>query len=63
MAYREIANGGCSGGTCPTFWQDDETGDVKVRGYEPGHVGDPARELDVVIPAVTWRHMVPQLPR
>ena len=58
MAYQLLA-GGCSGGNCPMLWQDDETGDVKVRVYRPGHVGDPAHELDAVIPAETWTSLVP----
>jgi hypothetical protein len=51
MTYRLLADSGCTDGTCPTFWVDEKTGDVKVRGYDPN---DPTRELDVLIPAAKW---------
>ena len=63
MAFRLLATGGCTNGTCPTWWQDDETGDVKVRGFHPDHPGDSTYERDVVIPAATWTRLVAQLPR
>lgn len=51
MTYRLLATSACTDGSCPTFWMDDVTGEVKVRGLDPTN---PTRELDVVIPAVDW---------
>jgi hypothetical protein len=62
MAFQLLA-GGCSGGNCPKFERDDVTGDVKVTGYHPDHLGDPAHERPVVFPAETWNFLVSQLPR
>jgi hypothetical protein len=50
MTYRLLADSGCNDGTCPTFFIDDETGDVKVRGSGP----DGVTEIDVTIPAAKW---------
>ncbi len=60
MNYRLLAHGDCWDGNCPTFFVDDNTGNVIVRGYD---TADPTRELDVQIPAATWAHLVAQLPR
>ena len=60
MALEVIASSACDDGDCPTFFIDRPTGDVTVRGYDPA---DPTVELDVVIPAATWAHLVAQLPR
>lgn len=60
MAYRLLADDGCTDGNCPRFEIDDVTADVIVRGYDPD---DPTRELDVRIPAASWTHLVAQLPR
>jgi hypothetical protein len=61
MALEVIAHSsGCEDGTCPTFFQDPNTGDVVVRGYD---LADPAIEHDVRIPAADWAFLVAQLPR
>lgn len=60
MTYRLLADSGCTDGTCPTFFTDDETGDVIVRGYDDS---DPTTERDVRIPAAKWARLVSQLPR
>lgn len=60
MALNVLASSSCDDGDCPTFFVDDATGDVTVRGYDPA---DPTVELDVRIPAPTWAHLVAQLPR
>lgn len=61
MTNRLLAHSDCTDGTCPTFWVDDVTGDVTVRGYSPA---DPTRraELDVVIPAPRWAALMANLP-
>lgn len=51
MTLRLLADSGCDDGTCPTFFIDDSTGDVTVRGYNPD---DPTEEIDVRIPAAKW---------
>ncbi len=51
MTYRLLADSGCTDGTCPTFFIDDDSGDVLVRGYDPA---DPNVEIDVRIPAARW---------
>lgn len=61
MALNVIAHSlGCEDGACPTFFQDSETGDVEVRGYDPAN---PAVERDVRIPAAEWAFLLAQLPR
>ncbi len=62
MTVSVLAESQCEDGDCPTFWVENEAGDVRVRGYDPS---DPAgkRELDVIIPATAWAHLVGQLPR
>jgi hypothetical protein len=60
MTYRLLADSGCNDGTCPTFFLDDETGDVIVRGYD---TTNPTLERDIRIPAAQWTHLVSQLPR
>jgi hypothetical protein len=60
MTYRLLADSGCTDGTCPTFFIDDQTGDVIVRGYDQD---DPTVERDVRIPAEKWARLVAQLPR
>jgi hypothetical protein len=60
MTYRVLASSSCQDGDCPTFWVDDATGTVKVRGYDPT---DPTKELDVTIPGPRWAQLVSQLPR
>lgn len=59
MTYRLLADSGCNDGTCPTFFIDDETGDVKVRGYGP----DGITEIDVTIPAERWAVLMTNLGR
>lgn len=61
MAYRLLA-GTCSNGPCPTFYVDDETGDVKVQGYlTDSHVAIPDGEGILHIPAKDWRKLQSQL--
>lgn len=60
MTIIVLANSDCPDGDCPTFFVDDDSGDVIVRGYDPA---DLDRELDVRIPAASWAHLVGQLPR
>ena len=60
MAFEVLAESGCDGGDCPTFFIDTETGAVRVRGYDPK---DPRHELDVDIPPAAWARLVSQLPR
>lgn len=59
MTLRVLAASGCTDGSCPTFWVDDETGDVTVRGYGP----DGVTELDVTIPADRWAVLITNLGR
>lgn len=61
MTYRLLASSDCIDGNCPTFFVDDSTGTVKVRGYDPT---DPTgkREIDVVIPAAKWATLLANLP-
>lgn len=59
MTYRLLAHSGCMDGNCPTFFIDDETGDVKVRGYD----SDGITELDVTIPAERWAALMTNLGR
>lgn len=56
----EVLAGSCDGGDCPTFFIDRETGNVRVRGYDPA---DPTTERDVEIPAAAWTRLVSQLPQ
>jgi hypothetical protein len=56
----EVLAGSCDGGDCPTFFIDTQTGDVRVRGYDPA---DPHVERDVDIPAAAWTRLVSRLPR
>lgn len=62
MALTVLADSGCDDGTCPTFFLDDTTGDVYVRGYDPT---DPTgeRELDVRIPAARWATLMSNVGR
>lgn len=62
MPLSLLAASGCQDGDCPTFWIENQAGDVRVRGYD---ATDPTgtRELDVLIPAATWVRLVGQLPR
>lgn len=61
MTNRLLSYSNCTDGSCPTFWVDDATGDVTVRGYDPD---DPTRkvELDVVIPPARWAALMANLP-
>jgi hypothetical protein len=62
--YRLLA-GSCSGGPCPTFYVDDETGDVIVQGYTTGErpgTADP-NEGFLRIPAAAWETLLSRLPR
>lgn len=54
------SNDDCADGDCPTFWVDDATGTVTVRGYDKAA---PTGERDVTIPGPVWAHLVSQLPR
>ncbi len=62
MTFRLLADSGCTDGTCPTFFVDDATGTVRVRGYDST---DPTRkrELDVLIPADRWAALMGNLAR
>lgn len=61
MARKVIAHSaGCNDGSCPTIWQDTETGDVLIRGYTSP---DSSVEADVRIPASDWAYLLAQLPR
>jgi len=61
MALTVLAHSpGCHDGSCSTFFIDEATGDVHVRGYDPAN---PTRERDVVIPASDWAFLLAQLPR
>ncbi len=61
MALIVIAHSvGCEDGACPTFFQDTDTGDVLVRGYDPK---DLSVERDIRIPAAEWAFLVAQLPK
>jgi len=63
MAYRLLA-GTCSNGPCPTFWQDDATGRVKVQGDLTDPVtAMPAHEGIVEFSPEDWRTLLEQLPR
>lgn len=63
MAYRLLA-GTCSNGPCPTFWQDDETGRVKVQGDKTDPVQPmPAHEGIVEFSPEDWRTLLEQLPK
>lgn len=57
---RVLALSSCQDGDCPTFWQDDESGEVTVRGYDPTST---TGERDVTIPGPVWAQLVSQLPR
>jgi hypothetical protein len=59
MAKRLLADSGCIDGNCPTFFVDDETGEVTVRGYGP----DGVTELDVTIPAAQWSKLMTNVGR
>jgi hypothetical protein len=59
MTYRLLADSGCTDGTCPTFFINPETGDVRVRGYDPAT----GEERDVDIPAAKWATLVSKLGR
>lgn len=63
MAWKLLADSGCTDGSCPTFYvQDDGTGAVMVRGYDPT---DPTgkREIDVTIPAERWATLMTNVGR
>lgn len=60
MALTVLASSTCDDGDCPTFFLNEATGDVTVRGYDPTN---PSRELDVRIPGPTWAHLISQLGR
>lgn len=63
MAWRLLA-GTCSNGPCPTFWQDDETGRIKVQGDLTTPVTPmPAHEGIVEFSPEDWRALLEQLPR
>jgi hypothetical protein len=63
MAWHQLA-GTCSNGPCPTFWQDDETGRVKVQGDKADPVTPmPAHEGIVEFSPEDWRALLEQLPR
>lgn len=57
---RVLASSSCQDGDCPTFWVDDDTATVTVRGYDPT---SPTGERDVTIPGPVWAHLVSQIPR
>lgn len=57
---RVLASSSCQDGDCPTFWVDDATGMVTVRGYD---AASPTGETDVTIPGPVWAHLVSQIPR
>lgn len=59
MAKRVLAESGCMDGNCPTFFIDDATGEVTVRGYGP----DGVTEIDVTIPAAQWATLIANLGR
>lgn len=59
MTYRLLADSGCTDGTCPTFFIHPETGDVKVRGYDPAT----GEERDVIIPAAKWAVLMQNVSR
>lgn len=59
MTYRLLADSGCTDGSCPTFFIDDETETVKVRGYAP----DGVTEIDVTIPGDRWAVLMTNLGR
>jgi hypothetical protein len=46
----------CEDGSCPTFFEDTETGDLTVRGSLPD-----GTEADVRIPAADWAFLRTQL--
>ena len=63
---RVLASSTCQDGDCPTFWQDDETGTVTVRGYSTrrrplARLLRRRTEDDVTIPPAVWAHLVAQL--
>lgn len=55
---RVLASSECQDGDCPTFWVDDTSGEVTVRGYLPGSTTE---EGDVTIPGPVWAHLVSQI--
>lgn len=64
MAQRVLASSGCYDGDCPTFWVDDATGVVTIRGYSTRRRmfaalrrGRP--EDDVTIPGPVFTHLAP----
>lgn len=59
MAWTVMATS-CDDGDCPTFFVDEDTGAVRVRGYDPQ---DPSRELDVEIPAQAWARLMRETSR
>lgn len=62
MTFQLLA-GSCDGGPCPTFHQDDMTGDVKVQGYiTDSPVALPQGEDVVLIPAEAWTRLLSRLP-
>lgn len=60
MTWLLLAASGCTDGSCPTFFVNPATGDVKVRGYHPDN---PTTERDVVIPAAQWAALIAKLGR
>jgi hypothetical protein len=56
MALTVLASNGCNDGTCPTFFVDDISGDVYVRGYSPD-----GSETDVRIPRQDWAVLITSL--
>ncbi len=64
---RVLASSSCQDGDCPTFWVDDATGTVTVRGYSTrrrpiARLLRRRTEDDVTIPGAVWAHLQSQLP-
>lgn len=63
MTYRLLA-GSCDDGPCPTFYVDDETGDVLVQGYltdATPPTGLPNGEGVVRIDKAAWAKLLSRL--
>lgn len=63
MTYRLLA-GSCDDGPCPTFYVDDQTGDVLVQGYltdAAPPAGLPSGEGVVRIDNAAWTTLLSRL--
>jgi hypothetical protein len=61
MTWQQLA-GSCENGPCPTFYIDDETGNVRVQGNRTtAHVAMPDHEDMIEIPAAAWRKLLSQV--